>query len=188
MRTYISLLVLGIALTFIISGCTAQKSSGQTFEQNPSAYLGNSGNCAQDNKICPDGSIVQRVGPNCDFEQCKPAPSDFCDYGSPSRNYKGKDSSQCASAQITCNNGWTKFNDKCGCGCEAPTWAQGGSYCDDSERYYTVCHVNADAPNVCGFTDPATKQCTGKPCTQNFDNRCEACKNKDIILVKPGNC
>jgi hypothetical protein len=186
MRMYMLALIIGLTLILLMTGCTSKP---QTFEQNPSLYTGEGNSkCPQDNKICPDGSFVSRVGPNCNFEACPSAPSDFCDYGISSRDYQSKDPSQCTNMQITCQNDWTKFSDKCGCGCESPTWARGGSYCEDSERYYTVCHVNADAPNVCGVIDPSIRLCSGKPCTQDFDNRCEACKNKDIVYSKPGKC
>lgn len=35
---------------------------------NPQSSL--TGSCAKDMKVCPDGSVVKRVAPHCDFSPC----------------------------------------------------------------------------------------------------------------------
>jgi len=48
-------------LTIFLIGCT---SFDQPIDSNQSVA------CQEDAKVCPDGSMVVRVGPNCEFEPC----------------------------------------------------------------------------------------------------------------------
>ncbi len=60
-----------IALVFILGGLL------YIYNPDPVKY-GDTGEqmvCAQDAKLCPDGSYVGRVAPNCDFETC-PIPNE----------------------------------------------------------------------------------------------------------------
>ena len=52
----------------MLSGATT--SVGTTTDEKPLTY-----ECNQDGKICPDGSIVGRAGPSCEFAACAPAES-----------------------------------------------------------------------------------------------------------------
>ena len=142
-------------------------------------------NCPRDNKICPDGSIVMRVGADCKFEACPEMPDDFCDYGDPRRDYWGRNAEQCKNA-FECKPLEKRFENKCGCGCELPAWATGGSYCQESERYYTICSENNDP--ICGVYDKGKDNCNEEWCTKTFLNRCEACKNADVIYAAVGAC
>lgn len=74
--------------------------------------------CDHDNFICSDGSIVMRTGVDCAFVCPEEKKSDFCDYGSPKRDYWHHDLRECASAVPQCDAGWEQFSDHCGCGCE----------------------------------------------------------------------
>ena len=142
-------------------------------------------NCARDNKICPDGSIVMRLGPDCDFEKCPEVSSDFCDYGNPKMDYMGRNAEQCKNS-FECKPYEKKFSNKCGCGCEAPDWATGGTYCQEGDRYYEFCSENYDP--ICGVYAKGKGSCNEEWCKKTFSNRCEACKNTDIIYAAVGEC
>jgi hypothetical protein len=75
--------------------------------------------CDQDNKICQDGSIVMRTGPDCEFV-CPQEPKDACGYTSAQRDYWHHDVRECASAKPNCEPPWVQFSDECGCGCQRP--------------------------------------------------------------------
>jgi hypothetical protein len=60
--TYISILVLALAIIFLVFYWPFIKSPG-IGEQNPVA-------CTMEAKLCPDGSSVGRSGPNCEFSAC----------------------------------------------------------------------------------------------------------------------
>ncbi|MBI4044427.1 MAG: hypothetical protein HY392_01840 [Candidatus Diapherotrites archaeon] len=53
------LLLASIALLLILSGCALNSSN------TPSIV------CTADTKACPDGTILERTGPNCEFEECQ---------------------------------------------------------------------------------------------------------------------
>lgn len=52
-------MVFGVIASLIIAGCT-------TFIDKKSPKIA----CTQEAKLCPDGSYVGRVGPNCEFAPC----------------------------------------------------------------------------------------------------------------------
>ncbi len=51
-------LILLLTLSFLLVSCTNIQPSNQA--------------CTSEGKICPDGTVVGRVGPNCEFEACPP--------------------------------------------------------------------------------------------------------------------
>lgn len=51
-----------LALAFLIPAC-AGKSTPPPAEELPKA-------CTKEAKVCPDGSVVGRTGPNCEFAPC----------------------------------------------------------------------------------------------------------------------
>lgn len=69
--------------------------------------------CTQDAKICPDGSAVSRVCPDCEFALCE---NKGCDYSSKTKTYLYKDRA-CLVVDYACVEG-EPFTDNCGCGCE----------------------------------------------------------------------
>ena len=73
-------------------------------------------NCDRDNFICPDGSIVMRIPPDCDFEACPEVKYDKC--SDPKREYWKHDTRECPYIALQCESGLKKFDDECGCGCE----------------------------------------------------------------------
>ncbi len=73
-------------------------------------------NCDGDNFICPDGSIVMRVPPDCEFEECPEMKYDKC--SDPKREYWKHDTRECPYITLKCDTGKDRFDDECGCGCE----------------------------------------------------------------------
>lgn len=67
--------------------------------------------CTMDAKICPDGSAVGRIGPDCEFQECPKTMAD--------RRYVSRDTEQCAATMFLCVEGSEVFFDDSGCGCEA---------------------------------------------------------------------
>jgi hypothetical protein len=59
---FLILLVIGTVVYYIIRG---------TLDKNPDDRVVA---CTMDAKICPDGSSVGRIGPDCEFEKC-PTPT-----------------------------------------------------------------------------------------------------------------
>ena len=143
-------------------------------------------NCPRDNKICADGSIVMRLGPDCEFEKCPEVPDDFCDYGNPGMDYWGRNGEQCRSNTHECESWEKPFSNKCGCGCELPEWATGGTFCQEGDRYYEYCQENDDP--VCGVFYQGKGNCNDEWCMKTFSNRCEACKNSEVLYAAVGEC
>jgi hypothetical protein len=75
--------------------------------------------CDQDNRICPDGSIVMRTGVKCEFvcPEQKTGAAGTCDYGAPDRRYFSRFADVCSQIPAECNAGEKYFKDSCGCGC-----------------------------------------------------------------------
>lgn len=91
----------------ILSSCSNMKQDDVGWSLN---------NCDMDNFICPDGSIVMRVPPNCDFERCPVQVYDKC--SDPKREYWKHDTRECPYITLKCDTGKNRFDDECGCGCE----------------------------------------------------------------------
>ena len=77
-----------IICIFLISGCSDLKA------------------CTQEGKICPDGSVVGRTGPNCEFSPCPQTCGECPLVVSPSPNF--------------CNDGVIVAGEKNECGCLGP--------------------------------------------------------------------
>lgn len=60
------------------------------------------------------------------------------------------------------------------------------NYCSNESRNAYAC-PSIYGP-VCGWSDPAKIQCIKYPCAQEYDNSCNACKNKDILYWTDGEC
>ena len=58
-------------------------------------------------------------------------------------------------------------------------------YCSDEERNADVC--TQIYSHVCGWFKENIK-CIKYPCASAYSNRCEACKNKDVLYLSDGKC
>lgn len=87
-KTIITIVAVLVGLALIISGVVWYRSSNSSGENNTAATVlsnqtdSNGVACTMDAKICPDGSSVGRVGPNCEFAAC-PAPINGSPAGTP---------------------------------------------------------------------------------------------------------
>lgn len=156
---YATPLLLALALaSILLAGCT-QSGSTDTPVQ-PVA-------CTEDAKICPDGSAVGRVGPDCEFAACPAAESTF-------REYKSQSPEQCQVMRFTCD-GDEFFGDDTGCGCVRP----------HQNAAVTTCAT--DGEEVCGWSDESI-QCFAYPCAQTYPNICLASVEPTVAYTTPGVC
>lgn len=121
-------------------------------------------------KICPDGTAVGQVGPNCEFAPC-PAPSrcgnDICEEG---------EASYCPPCVHT--------PPYCRIACRAGTCPQDCVSTEDGDSK----SCSAIYQPVCGLVHV---QCIRAPCPpqyQTFSNRCELGKNPLAQFVHEGTC
>jgi hypothetical protein len=156
-----TLLLLGLFSLFV-SGCT------EAGTEKPVA-------CTEDAKICPDGSAVGRVAPDCEFAAC---PDTTTGASSTFKEYKGTSAEQCAAIRFTCGEGDTAdeyFSDDNGCGCVRT----------HNNAAVTLC--SADYNPVCGWFDDSIK-CFAYPCAETESNLCMASVNPKVAYTTPGEC
>ena len=169
---------------------------------NAPAPGGNGGNgwpvaCTMDAKICPDGSAVGRIGPDCEFAPC-PGAENACDYDGSTKKYAGKSKDICSRIKYQCAEGTVTFSDECGCGCQAKEDSEpangnnpgegklAASDCRPEERGAEICTMIYKP--VCGWWNSEKIQCFAYPCAQTYPSRCQACANEDVISVTEGEC
>lgn len=126
--------------------------------------------CTMDAKICPDGSAVGRIGPDCEFAAC-PSGSEESTF----KEYKATSAETCAVMRFTCDED-EYFSDDGGCGCIR----------NHNEAAVTLCQ--ADYNPVCGWSDPAKIQCFAYPCAQTYSNLCMASVDPNVASTTPGEC
>lgn len=141
--------------------------------------------CTLEAKICPDGTAVGRVGPNCEFAPCPPGgPTDF-----ESCVAAGNPVMESYPRLCKVPNGtvFTEglFEDKIppqstGQPGEAPM-----SYCKPEQRDAQACPTLYKP--VCGWFNQSIK-CFAYPCAQTFDNSCFACADPKVEYWTEGKC
>ncbi len=109
----ISILLIGLIALF---GCTN--------ENNVVA-------CTEEAKICPDGSAVGRIGPNCEFADCPKLPKN------------------CVSWFDGCNNCTVENGELSACTLR---------YCENLAKAYCTQYVNSDS-KPSGIANPASTNC-----------------------------
>src|SRR3989338_6030712 len=132
--------------------------------------------CTKEAKICPDGTAVGRIPPNCEFEECPT--TNGCNYDSEAKKYVGKSADECSRIKFQCEQNWQYFEDECGCGCQL-VQEEPKNYCSPEDRKADFC-TQIYAP-VCGWFDPAQIQCIRYPCAQTFSNTCFACMDEKVL-------
>ena len=151
--------------------------------------------CSKEAKICPDGTAIGRVPPDCEFEECPKADDKVtsgCDYEKDAnKKYIGKTKDVCSRIRFQCEPERNPFFDDCGCGCElAGKNETGGKLkatdCTPEQKKAQVC-IQIYKP-VCGWFDPAKIQCIKYPCAQTFSNSCFACADEKVISWTGGEC
>ncbi len=143
--------------------------------------------CPADAKLCPDGSAVGRVAPNCEFAPCPQSNNSGCNYNNPDKTYI-KQEKNCV-INFLCVRGTRGFSDECGCGCEKinetiPIDTGNKTYCPPGERPQ-ACTLEY-AP-VCGWFNESIK-CIKEPCAGTYGNKCQACANPSVEYWTEGEC
>lgn len=130
--------------------------------------------CPADARLCPDGTAVGRLPPDCRFAPCPPAPSCESKPGE-SKKYYARSPGDCALMQIDCTFGSKYFTDACGCGC-VTGWEESpqAQSCSPASRKVDVC--TQDEMLVCASN--------GK----NYGNACKACRDPSVDSWVPGPC
>ena len=173
MNTKLLLITLPIiSLFFLFTGC-----------DRPDAIA-----CTMDAKVCPDGSSVGRIPPDCEFTPCIGGRIG-CDYDVPERKYVGKSVDECSLIRFTCEQGMEYFTDECGCGCILSDGESGklqAHDCSPQEKAAEIC--TKEYMPVCGWFDPARIQCIKYPCATTYGNKCEACAADEVISWTEGEC
>lgn len=140
--------------------------------------------CTEEAKLCPDGSYVGRIGPNCEFAEC---PKSKCDYTNESMKYVAKSIEECAMILIKCEPSYEFFSNECGCGCKLKSDSElklEHHYCTGEKT--DVC-IEIYKP-VCGWFDPAKIQCLTYPCAGTYPNSCYACKDDKVQYWTEDKC
>jgi hypothetical protein len=135
--------------------------------------------CTAEAKLCPDGSAVGRVAPDCEFAPC---PASSCRYDDPTKDYKARSADECARIRFFCENSTEYFSDECGCGC---TQKLHHTNCTPASREGDMCTLEY-AP-VCGWFSQNVK-CVRYPCAIEAGNPCEACHNANVEYYTEGHC
>ncbi|MEK7639282.1 MAG: hypothetical protein AAB388_03935 [Patescibacteria group bacterium] len=134
--------------------------------------------CTMDAKVCPDGSYVGRVAPNCEFAACPSTPP-----GRPSEPVV------CTDDAKVCPDGTAvgRVGPNCEFAvCPSPGTASEGTLCTPASRETDVC-IELYAP-VCGLVEV---QCVTTPCNpqpQTYSNSCFACADDHVISYTEGAC
>ena len=113
--------------------------------------------CTEDAKLCPDGTAVGRIPPNCEFAGCPSEKSD-CDYNNEIKKYVGKSQDECSRIRFICEQSREYFSDECGCGCKLKEGKNeiAENYCTPEQKKADVC-IELYKP-VCGWFDPNIKE------------------------------
>lgn len=91
-----------------------------------------------------------------------------------SRNYVGRSIEECRTIQVLCVEGFERFDDEMGCGCEAVK-----TFCNPEQRNAEAC-IEIYQP-VCGFSSSDEK-------IKTFSNSCFACMNENVEYYTEGEC
>lgn len=171
-----TLILLGLMaiLSLFLTGCSQEVTPEQVA-------------CTEDAKICPDGTVVVRVGPDCEFEFCpvtevEPSPEPLiC-----TKEYNP----QCGVDGITYSNPCMAgdveiaYAGECSEIIESPPEVH---ICTDQEKQAQVCTMEY-AP-VCGiYNEESNIQCIKAPCGETFGNGCQACADDRIDSYLEGEC
>lgn len=125
--------------------------------------------CTEDALICPDGSSVERVLPDCDFAKCSinADEGEMCDYEENKiRKYVKKDEDSCKRVMFACEPERKPFYDECGCGCELKDNQQESeqkNFCTEEQKDIEVC--SEEFQPVCGWFNDSLK-CIRFPCAR----------------------
>ena len=150
--------------------------------------------CTMDAKICPDGSAVGRISPDCEFAPCSESNTTKCDYTNDEPKYASMGLEECARVKFQCELSREPFFDECGCGCKLRESTNQTSNqtklkatdCAPEQRKSDFCAEIYEP--VCGWFDPEKIQCVRYPCARTFSNSCFACMDEMVMSWTEGEC
>jgi hypothetical protein len=154
--------------------------------------------CTEEAKICPDGSAVGRVGPDCEFAPC-PANLSYREIEKTNQSCVKDDdclTPEKYSVMSSCPFTSLCISGKCSVIC--PDYAgrvlpnenetETGklkNYCAPESRNAQICTL--EYRPVCGWFDSSIK-CIKYPCAINANNSCLACYNANVEYWTEGKC
>jgi hypothetical protein len=154
--------------------------------------------CTADAKICPDGSAVGRVGPNCEFAACPDALNYTIAETTNESCVKDSDCETPFEYLIRSNCPYTSLclSGKCNVICpnydgrvlpgENDTEAgKVKNYCSAKQKAAQVCAEIYEP--VCGWFNENIK-CFKYPCASNYGNKCIACSQENVAFWTEGEC
>jgi len=95
-----------------------------------------------------------------------------CDYSS--GKYIGRNSDECSRVQVLCIDGFERFDNECGCGCDPVS-----TFCSDEDRGVDAC-IEIYQP-VCGYD-------SNDRIVKTFSNTCFACLEENVAYWADGEC
>jgi len=143
-----------------------------------SCSLAENRGCSKDAKICPDGTLVGRVPPNCEFEACpvlEDTVSTFLECVAAGNAVMESYPRQCRHDNELFVEVIEKQNEQ----------DDVKVFCKPGQREGDFC-IQIDDP-VCGWFGQNI-QCIRYPCAQTFSNSCFACLNEDVAYHTKGSC
>jgi len=141
--------------------------------------------CPADSLLCPDGFVLGREGPNCEFPECPFPVVKECDYETDlDKNFLGKSPEECETINFLCVETHKRFSNACGCGCERIQDDRDRTFCP-GERPDACIEIYKPA---CGWFDPERIQCAKEPCAQTYSNSCFACGDENVLYWTDGDC
>jgi putative hemolysin len=149
--------------------------------------------CTEEAKLCPDGSAVGRVAPDCEFAPCpvQPKVTHVCTAAEKEANICTMDYNQ------VCGLDGKTYGNGCGaCAAGVDSWEKGEcptgntgklvvNTCSPEEKARTAC--TREYMPVCGWFNETIK-CFAYPCAQTFGNKCEACAAENVDTWTEGEC
>jgi len=154
--------------------------------------------CTMDAKVCPDGSYVGRVAPDCNFAEC-PVAEFLVWYG---QDYSKQEEYRidCEQRMGVFNGCWTDCRDEekedcldvCSMVCKGPASEHmpsvplDSTFCTPESKEVEMCTM--DYTPVCGEVEVMCLTTPCDPIPQTFGNACGACASGNVTSYTEGEC
>lgn len=162
--------------------------------------------CTMDAKMCPDGSFVGRVAPNCNFAPCPKVKANGCTQTMIDMPCADIYEPVCATLEVQCItepcdpikqtvnnscevcklNNLVSFTSGACVINEKPTPGKGEVICTDAMKSVDAC-TDVYQP-VCGLVQVTCIQAPCPPVEETFSNGCNACSQGNVLSYTEGMC